>query len=87
MIMTDVEFFNEPVSVICSMNDQGRINLQKLAWQDKWYTIVAIGRQWDEADGRYVLAEAADSTRFEVQLDRADLIWRVKKVWRRQILA
>jgi hypothetical protein len=85
--MTNTEFFDEPISVTCSIDDQGHTNLQSLTWQGRQYTIVAVGRQWDEDDGRHVMAEAADNTRFELQLRREDLIWRVKKVWRAQILA
>lgn len=85
--MINTEFFDEPISVTCFIDDQGHTNLQSLTWQGKQYTIVAVGRQWDEDDGRHVMAEAADSTRFELQLRREDLIWRVRKVWRAQILA
>jgi hypothetical protein len=44
--------------------------------------IVAAGRQWTDEVGRYVLVESTDGTRFEIELARADLLWRVKKVWR-----
>ncbi len=83
----DTKFFNDPISATCSIDEQGQTNLQSLTWHGKRYTIVAVGRQWDEADGRHVMAEAADNTRFELELGREDLIWRVRKVWRAQILA
>jgi hypothetical protein len=85
--MINTEFFDELISVTCFIDAQGHTNLQNLTWRGKQYTIVAVGRQWDEDDGRHVMAEAADNTRFELQLRREDLIWRVKKVWRAQILA
>ena len=85
--MINTEFFDESISVTCSIDGQGHTNLQSLTWQGRQYTIVAVGRQWDEDDGRHVMAEAADNTRFELQLRREDLIWRVRKVWRAQIFA
>ena len=85
--MTDTEFFNDPIRVTCSIDEQGQTNIQSLSWRDKPYTILVVGRQWDDADGRHVMAETADSTRFELLLPRNDLIWRVKRAWRPQILA
>ena len=85
--MSNEEFFDEPVSVVAAMDEEGNLNLQRITWQAKKYTIIAVGRQWDEADGRYVLAEAADGTRFELQLRREDFVWRVKRVWREQFAA
>ena len=80
------EFFDDPIGVICAINEQGHTNLQNLTWRGTQYTIVAVGRQWNEETGRRVMAEAADGTRFELELRREDLIWRVNKVWRAQIL-
>ena len=85
--MINEEFFDEPVSVVAAMDEEGNLNLQRVTWQTKKYPIIAVGRQWDEADGRHVLAEAADGTRFELQLRRDDLVWRVKRVWREQLAA
>jgi hypothetical protein len=80
--MTNEEFFDEPVRVVAAMDDEGNLNPQRLTWQRRKYRISAVGRQWDEADGRHVLAEASDGTRFELQLRREDFIWRVRRVWR-----
>jgi hypothetical protein len=85
--MINEEFFDEPVSVVSVMDEAGNLNLQKVTWQAKKYPITAVGRQWDEGDGRHVLVEAADGTRFELQLGREDLIWRVKRVWRASLAA
>lgn len=85
--MTNTEFFDDPIRVTCSIDEQGQTNIQTLFWRGKLYTILAVGRQWDEADGRHVMAETADSTRFELLLPRQDLIWRVKRAWQPQILA
>ncbi|MBN1220755.1 MAG: hypothetical protein JXM69_17675 [Anaerolineae bacterium] len=78
----NTEFFDDPIRVTCSLDEQGDTNLQHLTWRGIHYPIVAVGRQWDDGDGRHVMAEAADFTRFELLLSRDDLIWRVKKVWR-----
>jgi hypothetical protein len=80
--MVNTEFFNEPVTVSCTIDHQGHTTLQSLTWQDERYSIVTIGRQWDKDDGRHIMAEAVDGTRFELQLRREDLIWHVRKVWR-----
>ena len=85
--MINEEFFDEPVSVVATMDEEGNLALQRVTWQAKKYPIIAVGRQWDEADGRHVLAEAADGTRFELQLRREDFVWRVKRVWREQSAA
>lgn len=85
--MENPEFYNDPVQVTGTMNDQGQVNLQSLTWRGERYTIVALGRQWLEADGRHVMAEAADRTRFELQLSRQELIWYVRRVWGGQMVA
>lgn len=85
--MVSTETFFEPVNVTAEMDTQGHTNPKSLTWQEQSYTIVVIGRQWDEAEGRHIMAEAADGTRFELQLRREDLIWYVRKVWRSQALA
>lgn len=83
--MVHEEFFEDPVKVLCSMDDQGHTIPQTVTWQDKPYPIVTVGRQWDEDDGRHIMAEAADGTRFELQLQRDNLIWYVRRVWRAQV--
>lgn len=84
--MADTEIFFEPVGVTATLDTQGHTLLQSITWQEQEYTIVAVGRQWDEENGRHIMAEAADGTRFELQLSREDLIWYVRRVWRGQLL-
>ena len=81
----NTEFFNDAVKMSIIVDSQGQTALQNLTWQEQTYTIVTVGRQWDEADGRHIMAEAADGTRFELQLRRQDLIWYVTRVWRDQL--
>lgn len=85
--MIDIEFYDEPVTVIASTSAGGEIDLQSLTWQGIKYPIIATGRQWDEAEGRHVMAEASDGTRFELQLRRENLVWHVRRVWRTPLVA
>lgn len=80
------EFYDDPVSVISTMNENGEVAIRQLTWHDTAYMIVNGGRQWEDSEGRYALVEAADSTRFELQLSRQSLTWRVRKVWPRQMV-
>ena len=82
--MINTEFFDDPVSVTVSVDAQGQTTFQSISWQEQRYPIVTVGRQWDDEDGRHVMAEAVDGTRFELQLRRENLIWYVRKVWRGQ---
>jgi hypothetical protein len=85
--MTNEEFVDERVSVVAAMNDEGQVNPQRLTWQARKYRITSVGRQWDEEDGRHILAETVDSTRFELLLQREDFVWRIKRVWRAPLVA
>jgi len=83
----NTEFFNDPISLTGSFDQQGQVNVRRLVWQERTHPIVAVGRQWLEEAGRHVMAEGADGTRFEIELSRDDLVWRVKKVWRGPLVA
>ncbi len=85
--MSNPEFIDDPISVTCAIDESGQVKLHHLTWQGQHYTIVASGRQWDEADGRHLLVESGDGTRFEAQLRREDFAWRVRRVWRVQMVA
>lgn len=80
--MNHEEFFDESASVTAEINDEGRLNPQRVVWQGHKYKVIAVGRQWDEADGRHVLVETTGGTRLELQLRREDFAWRVRRVWR-----
>ena len=85
--MNNEEFLDEPAFVVAAMDDEGKFDPQRITWQTHKYRITSVGRQWDETDGRHVLVEAADGTRFELQLRREDFTWRVKRVWRTAAVA
>ena len=85
--MVNPEFFDDPIEITLTTDSQGQLTLRNFIWQGQQYAVVAVGRQWDEDDGRHVMAEAADGVRFELQLRRQDLIWYVRRVWRTEFSA
>lgn len=80
--MNHEEFFDDPASVTAAIDEEGKLDPQRVTWRGHKYKVTAVGRQWDEAEGRHVLVEAAGGTRFELQLRREDFTWRVRRVWR-----
>ena len=80
--MTDIEYFNDPIALMVTINAMGEVSPRQFDWRDQQYTIVSVGRQWQTEDGRHVLVEIPNGDRFELHLDRADLRWRLIKAWR-----
>ena len=85
--MSNPEFLNEPISLNCLIDAQGYITPKSLSWAGREHTIVSVGRQWEESEGRHVLVELEDGSRLEAQLNREKLIWYIKKLWRAQMMA
>ena len=85
--MTHEEFVDERVSVVAAMDDEGQLNPQRVTWQARKYRITSVGRQWDEDDGRHVLVEVTNGTRFELLLRREDFVWRIKRIWQAPMAA
>lgn len=85
--MTETEYVDEPISLTCSINVAGHTIPKKMIWNKQTHTIVVVGRQWDEEEGRHIMIETGDGTHLEIELSRADLIWRIKKIWRSPIVA
>ena len=79
--MTNMEFLDEPAAVTSATDGQGQIMPQSLTWRKRTYSIISVGRQWEQTGNRHILIEASDGTRFEVMFDRTTLSWRVLKVW------
>jgi len=79
--MTDFEYLDEPIQITGSMKRNGEINLHHIDWRNQTYTIVSIGRQWEDEQGRFILVETANGSRFEVMLSRDSLTWRIRKHW------
>jgi hypothetical protein len=85
--MTNMTFFNDPITVAASIDDTGQVTPQSFIWQERLYKVIAVGRQWETDEGRHVLVESASGARFELQLARADLLWRLKRAWQEDFLA
>lgn len=83
----NTEIFDDPIRLTCTVDEQGQTKVQQIFWRENSYPIVAVGRQWVDEAGRHVMVEGADGTRFEIELSREDLLWRVKQVWRSPMLA
>lgn len=76
-----MQFLDETVVVLASIDEQGHTHPKQLTWRGSELTLVSLGRQWDTENGRHVLVEASDGTRFELLLTRSDLRWRLKRQW------
>ena len=85
--MTQTKFFDEPIAVTASVDQAGQTTPVSLTWQGKDYALTVVGRQWDAEDGRHVLVESATGDRFEIQLSREDLLWRLKRSWSEETTA
>lgn len=85
--MTDTTFMDTLVGVTAFMDEQGNINPQQIVLQGRPVTIVSVGRQWQSDNGRHVLVETGDGTRFELLLSRTELLWRIKRMWPLELAA
>lgn len=85
--MSMMEMYDDPVEVTALMTGHNQLRPQELVWRGQSYALVSVGRQWDEDEGRFILTEAADGARFELQLRREDFTWRLRKVWPPMLMA
>lgn len=85
--MTNTEFYDDPVTVTATIDHRGNTHPTGFSWRGRLQTLVTVGRQWDTENGRHILVEASDGVRYELQLSRADLIWRLKRAWPLQMAA
>ena len=85
--MANTQFFDQVISVSASFDAQGQIAPTDLTWQEHQFTVTAVGRQWDEEDGRHILVESGQNSRFEILLSREDLLWRLKRAWQEALAA
>ncbi len=85
--MANTEFFDEVITVTALIDQNGQTTPKSLSWQGNGYILTAIGRQWEEEDGRHILVEAGNGDRFEILLSRKDLVWRLKRAWREELVA
>jgi PncC family amidohydrolase len=77
---------DQEVAVEAQFQADGEIQPTAFTWRGSRRTIAGLGRQWDESDGRHVLVEATDGSRFELCLTSADHTWRLKRAWERSNL-
>ena len=85
--MTEQKFFDEPVTVTAQIDHTGHVTPSSLTWGEHDYQLISIGRQWESEEGRHVLVEAAGGNRFEIQLSRQDLLWRLCRSWTEEMTA
>lgn len=84
--MTNVAYFDDVITVTAAIAFDGQTSPKTLTWQGDQYQVITVGRQWESEDGRHILIEVAGGDRFELQLSRADLLWRLKRAWSGEIL-
>jgi len=79
--MTNTQFFDDLITVTAMIDSNGGTVPKTLRWKDQDYTLTATGRQWESEEGRHILVETGGGERFEIQLSRTDLLWRLKQAW------
>jgi hypothetical protein len=85
--MDNVWIGNEAVAVEAQFLPDGEIRPTAFTWRGRRWRIAGLGRQWDEANGRHVLVEATDGSRFELCLTSTQSSWRLLRAWERPHLA
>jgi PncC family amidohydrolase len=85
--MDNTWFGDEEVAVEAQFLADGEIRPTAFTWRGSHRRIAGLGRQWDETDGRHVLVEATDGSRFELCLTSPDNKWRLQRAWERPDLA
>jgi hypothetical protein len=85
--MAETAFYNDLITVSASMDEAGQIAPHSFTWQGKLYKLTTVGRQWETDEGRHILVESATGDRFELQLAKADLLWRLRRAWQEKFLA
>ena len=85
--MTDPWIGNDTVTVEAQFIPEGEVRPTSFTWRERRWTIVGLGRQWDDADGRHVLVEAPNGSRFELCLISPKGGWRLLRAWERTYMA
>ena len=85
--MTIEQFPDQVVTVGATIDNHGHTTPTDLTLQGKTHSIISVGRQWETEEGRHILVEAANGERYELQLSRINLVWRIKRVWRAEMAA
>lgn len=85
--MAETAYFNDLITVTAAINETGETVPQSFTWRGRLYKLTAVGRQWETDESRHILVESAMGDRFELQLNRADLLWRLRRAWQENFLA
>ncbi len=85
--MTIEQFPDQVVAVTATIDSHGSTTPIDLKLQGKTHSVIAVGRQWETEDGRHILVEIANGERYELQLSRLNLVWRIKRAWRAEMAA
>ena len=81
------QFPDKVVAVTATIDQSGKTTPTTLELQGKKYSIISVGRQWETQEGRHILVEVADGERYELQLSRINLVWRIKRAWLAEMAA
>ena len=81
--MDNTWFGDEEVAVEAQFLADGEIRPTAFTWHGSRRRIAGLGRQWDEADGRHILVETTDGSRFELCLTSSDNKWHLQRAWER----
>lgn len=85
--MTIEQFPDRVVAVTANIDQNGNTRPIDLTLQGKTHTIISVGRQWETEEGRHILVEVAGGERYELQLSRISLVWRIKRAWLAEMAA
>ena len=79
--MSTSQVLNTQITVTASIDQTGLTRPSTIRLHGQTVTVIAVGRQWETEEGRYVLVEVGDGTRYELLLSRRDLRWHIKRAW------
>jgi len=85
--MTIEQFPDRLVAVTATIDQSGNTTPGTLTLQGKTHSIISVGRQWETEEGRHILIETAGGERYELQLSRISLVWRIKRAWLAEMAA
>ena len=85
--MTIEQFPDRVVAVTATIDQSGNTTPSALTLQGKTHSIISVGRQWETEEGRHILVEVAGGERYELQLSRINLVWRIKRTWLAEMAA
>lgn len=80
----DVQFIDQPVTVQARLAPDGRVQPVALAWEGRTYTIVGLGRQWQEhvagVTWHCFLAQTTAGV-IELRWQAQSKVWRLWRAW------